>query len=60
MFYNCSSLTEIKISSLWNTSIVTAGGYMFEGSTHLPNFDRGFLNVNMAKPTTEGGYLTLV
>ncbi len=33
---------------------------MFNGSTLLPNYNSSYVGVSMAKPTTQGGYLTLV
>lgn len=60
MFYNCKNLTTIQISSSWNVSNVTDSGEdMFYGCTKLPNFNSAYIDITMAKPTTQGGYLTL-
>ena len=60
MFYQDKSLTEIKISSLWDVSDVILSDNMFGESTLLPNYNSSIVDVSMAKPTTQGGYLTLV
>ena len=60
MFYDCFALTEIKISTLWDVSNVTDGSRLFENCALLPNFHSFYTDVSMAKPTTQGGYLTLV
>ena len=60
MFSGCSYLVQIKISSLWDVSNVTTSTYMFLNSTLLPNYNSSYTDVSMAKPTTQGGYMTLV
>ena len=35
MFYNCSNLTKIYVSTLWSTDAVTSSGTMFYGCTKL-------------------------
>lgn len=60
MFSMCSNLTEIKISSLWNVSNVTSSNDMFYSCSSLQNYNSSNVDVSMAKPTTQGGYLTLV
>ena len=63
MFNNSSKLTTIYIGENWDTSANTDEAiYVFNKTTNLPNFDennntRQYLE--WAKPTTEGGYLTL-
>ncbi len=59
MFRYDYKLTTIKISSNWSTSSVNNGTDMFLSSTLLPNFNANSVDVSMAKPTTQGGYLTL-
>ncbi len=61
MFKDSSNLHTIIISNLWNTSSASSeyGAWMFYGCTSLPNFDPTKINVSMAKPTYQGGYLTL-
>ena len=60
MFYYCKGLSQIKISSLWNVSNVTTSSSMFSGCSNLPNYNSRYTGISMAKPTTQGGYLTLV
>ena len=60
MFARCSNLNQIKISSLWDVSNVTSGSSMFFDCTSLPSYNLSYIDVSMAKPTTQGGYLTLV
>ncbi|MBQ6538853.1 MAG: BspA family leucine-rich repeat surface protein, partial [Bacilli bacterium] len=59
-FYYCSSLTQIKISSLWDVTNVTSSNNMFYNCSNLPNYNLSNIDVSMAKPTTQGGYMTLV
>jgi hypothetical protein len=60
MFSGCFRLSLIKVSSLWDISNVTSGTEMFSACFQLPNFNSSYTDVSMAKPTTQGGYLTLV
>ena len=60
MFYSCNTMRQIRISSLWNISSVTNSSYMFYACTKLPNFNSSYTDASRAKPTTQGGYLTLV
>ena len=60
MFYGCTNLSLIYITSLWDASNVYDSVSMFENCYSLPNYDYATYDVSMAKPTTEGGYLTLV
>ena len=60
MFEECIRLTEIRISSLWTISNVTSGTRMFYDCINLPNYNSSNVSYSMAKPTTQGGYLTLV
>lgn len=60
MFSYCDNLSQIKISSLWNVINVNSSIYMFSGCTNLPNYNFSNVDVSMAKPITQGGYLTLI
>ncbi len=51
MLSMCSNLTTLDLQS-FNTSSVTNMGDMFNGCTSLPNFNSGYVDVSMAKPTT--------
>ena len=59
MFYNCKSLTTIYISDKWKTNKVTEDVDMFKECCSLPNFNPEKIDIEMAKPVEEGGYLTL-
>ena len=58
MFYNCSNLKNIYVGDGWSTASVTNGDLMFGKCTNLPGFDSGKVTHEMAKLTTDGGYLT--
>jgi len=58
MFYNCSNLSTIYVGDGWSTASVTNGTLMFGSCTNLPGFDSGKTSHEMAKLTTDGGYLT--
>ena len=62
VFYKCSNLSEIKISSLWDISNIAYSKSidMFVNCYQLPNYNGNYVDGSMAKPTTQGGYLTLV
>lgn len=59
MFEYCDSITSIYISDKWKTNRVTYSYKMFEDCHFLLNFNEEKINVEMAKPVEEGGYLTL-
>ena len=63
MFSGSNSLTTIYIGEEWNTSANTGEtSKVFPTSCNLPNFSTSNTNyryLSWAKPTTEGGYLTL-
>lgn len=59
MFYNCKFLNTIYISNKWDISKVTFPHDTFENCRSLPNFNPTKVSTTMAKPTEEGGYLTL-
>ena len=59
MFENCKSLTTIYISDKWNTDEAVYSENVFEGCDSIPNFNPEKIDIEMAKPKTEGGYLTL-
>ena len=63
MFSGSTSLTTIYIGEGWNTSANTGDATgVFPDSCHLPNFstsNTNYKNLSWAKPTTQGGYLTL-
>jgi surface protein len=60
MFSSCPNLAQIKISNSWDVTSVTSSSNMFIYSANLPNYNANYVDVSMAKPTTQGGYLTLV
>ena len=59
MFEHCDSIISIYISDKWKTNRVTYSYKMFEDCHFLLNFSQEKTDVNMAKPTEQGGYLTL-
>ena len=59
MFAWCKKLTTIYISDKWNIDSVKYSDDMFEGCHSLPNFRSEKTDIKMAKPTEQGGYLTL-
>ena len=59
MFAYCKKLITIKISNQWNTDSVKFSFHMFEECFSLPNYDSAMVDIEMAKPIEEGGYLTL-
>ena len=59
MFYECTGLTSLNLS-VFNTSQVTEIDHMFYNCTSLPNYNVNYTDVSKAKPTTQGGYMTLV
>ena len=63
VFNNISTITTIYIGENWDTSANTATDtYIFPYSCNLPNFsssNENYRSLAWAKPTTEGGYLTL-
>ena len=59
MFRGCQALEEIIIGAGWSIAAVTNGTDMFNGCTHLPGANTATVRDHtMAKPTTEGGFLT--
>ena len=63
MFYDMPNITTIYIGENWDTSANTnATSPVFPNSCHLTNFDSNDStrqDLSWAKPTTQGGYLTL-
>lgn len=59
MFEYCVRLTTIRVSDKWNTNSVKDSEDMFKECRYLPNFNPEKIDIEMAKPKTEGGYLTL-
>ena len=57
MFYNCPNLKNIYVGDGWSTASVTDGTLMFGKCTNLPGFDSDKVTDEMAKLTTDGGYL---
>ena len=62
-FWGSNNLTTVYIGENWDISANTEDqNYFFPDTCHLPNFSTSNTNFNYitwAKPTTEGGYLTL-
>jgi len=63
LFMKSANLTIVYIGENWNISANTGNvTQVFPESCHLPNFSTSNTNyryLSWAKPTTEGGYLTL-
>lgn len=59
MFYNCKALSTIYISDKWNIDKVKLSDEMFMYCNSLPNFNPEEVEIEMAKPIEQGGYLTL-
>ena len=59
MFAYCYNLSKIIISDKWDMSNVSEGDYMFDLCEKLPNYNKHKIDVSMAKPMDQGGYLTL-
>ena len=59
MFCNCKSLMTIYISDKWKTNKVTEDVDMFKECCSLPNFNPEKIDIEMAKPIEQGGYLIL-
>ena len=59
MFSNCKLLKTIYISNKWDVSKVTFPHDTFENCHSLPNFNPERVDATMAKPTEDGGYLTM-
>jgi len=57
MFYDCKKLETIYVGDGWSTASVTDGDYMFDNCSSLPGYDSGKVTQEMAKLTTDGGYL---
>ena len=62
-FWGSDDLTTVYIGENWDVSGNTGdSSYFFPDTCNLPNFstsNTNFNNISWAKPTTEGGYLTL-
>jgi surface protein len=58
MFYYSQNLKTIYVGDGWSTASVTNGKLMFSGCPNLPGFDSDKVTHEMAKLTTDGGYLT--
>ena len=59
VFFGCKALTTIYISDKWNIDKVQLSDEMFGICYSLPNFNQEKIDIEMAKPVEEGGYLTL-
>ncbi len=59
MFEHCEKLTTIFISDKWSMDRVTNAMDMFKECCSLPGFSPEKTSIEMAKPTEQGGYLTL-
>lgn len=59
MFYNCKALSTIYISDKWNIDKVKLSDEMFMYCNSLPNFNQEEVEIEMAKPIEQGGYLIL-
>lgn len=59
MFEHCEKLTTIFISDKWSMDRVTNAMDMFKECCSLPGFSPEKTGIEMAKPTEQGGYLTL-
>lgn len=59
MFYNCAKLATIYVSDKWNIDKVKMSDEMFSRCNSLPNFNPEEVEIEMAKPIEQGGYLTL-
>ena len=57
MFGNCSNLENIYVGDGWSTQAVTNGSLMFKNCNKLPGYDDSKTSHEMAKLTTDGGYL---
>ena len=57
MFGNCSNLENIYVSDGWSTQAVINGALMFMNCPKLPGYDGSKTSHEMAKLTTDGGYL---
>ena len=60
MFAFCYKLSEILISDCWCINDTEFGEYVFTECYSLPNFKSKNIDLEMAKPIEDGGYLTLV
>ena len=59
MFYNCAKLAIIYVSDKWNVNKVTISDNMFSRCNSLINFNPEKVEIEMAKPIEQGGYLIL-
>lgn len=59
MFYNCAKLAIIYVSDKWNVNKVTISDNMFSRCNSLINFNTEKVEIEMAKPIEQGGYLIL-
>ena len=59
MFSLCERLINIYISNKWNIDNVRDSSILFNYCHSLPNFNPEKIDIGMAKPTEQGGYLTL-
>ena len=57
MFQNCSNLSTIYVSDLWDTSNLSNSTSMFSNATNLPNFNSSVVDATNANYGS-GGYLT--
>ena len=57
MFSGCSNLENIYVGDGWSTQAVTTGNNVFKNCPKLPGYDESKTSYEMAKLTTDGGYL---
>ena len=57
MFSGCSVLENIYVGDGWSTQAVTTGNNVFKNCPKLPGYDESKTSYEMAKLTTDGGYL---
>lgn len=59
MFKDCKPLRHIYISDKWNVDSVKHSEDIFKEYYSLPSFSSEKIDIEMAKPVEDGGYLTL-
>ena len=60
MFFECRDLAKILVSDKWNYTDYNESADTFYMCNELTNYDSDYLGGDKAKPTEQGGYLTLV
>ena len=59
MFYYCNSLQRIYVSPKWKLPEGVKGMGVFDWCTSLPRYNPEEVEIEMAKPIEQGGYLAL-